>query len=409
MFLFFTTLLWGCPESSICSSLAVTTSNKQQHHLDVQHWPAQKKPGQNIPIYFIAGGPGQSATALAPILTPSFSAILDDHDIWFLSPLGTQAQNPFNCKGSGTTLEQVFNSNYDIAHCLPSKDFTPQDYGSEAAAHHLEALRKHNNHERIILYGVSYGTRVAQIYAALYPQHTHTLVLDAVLPLDIGIIGSSEPAERILKKKIPAAQKSLSELLKQLPMSIPVFDAEKKSTANIEITPSILAFMVHALLYAPDQQDRLADHLKKAQGGNWNPLLDDFMRTVDLNVSMGVYFSAFCSEDLPFLKEKDPFFPFAAHLQKYCSQWPQYNYERIQTLPKDLPILILNGHWDPVSPPAYAQRVQKDGDKRYVLSWPNQAHVVSFRPCAQKAIAAFLKEIPLSFVLKDECAHVERY
>ena len=38
--------------------------------------------------------------------------------------------------------------------------------------------------ERIALFGVSYGTKVALAYAARYPQHVERLVLDSVVELD---------------------------------------------------------------------------------------------------------------------------------------------------------------------------------------------------------------------------------
>ena len=409
MFLLIVTTLWGCPEQSKCTSLPIIVHANQEKILDVQHWPAKNPKKKQTPIYFIAGGPGQSAAALAPLLTPSFSAILEENDMWFLSPLGTQKIAPFDCVTKGSSLEQIFELSDDITHCLPSKNFSPRDYGSESAVHHLERLRQHNKHDRIILYGVSYGTRVAQLYAALYPQNTHSLILDAVLPLDIGVIGSSKPAERILKKHLPSAHEHLHALIKQLPQTLSIYDDEKREKIDITITADILKFMVHGLLYTPKHQEELDQLLEQAQKGNWKILIDTIVTTVDLDVSMGVYFSTFCSEDLPFIKEENAFFPFGAHLLRYCKQWPRYSYKRDYKVPGHIPILILAGNWDPVSPPSYPSILKQGGHKRHWLMWPNQAHVVSFSDCAQKAIVAFLKNIPLSFVLKDECSNIEHY
>src|SRR5690606_31019535 len=46
----------------------------------------------------------------------------------------------------------------------------------------LDLVRETLGVERINLVGVSYGTRVAQQYAAAYPQHARALVLDSVVP-----------------------------------------------------------------------------------------------------------------------------------------------------------------------------------------------------------------------------------
>ena len=407
MLLLSVSVLWGCPERSICSRLPVVSQNNMPHTLDVQHWPAQNSDTGYTPIYFIAGGPGQSATALAPLLTGYFSDLLEHHDMWFLSPLGTQKHNVFKCTTEGTSLEQLFETSDDITHCLPAENFLPYDYGSESAVHHLEKLRQHNKHDRIILYGISYGTRVAQLYAALYPQYTQALVLDAALPLDIGVIGSSAPAERILHKKIPNTLPLLDSLIGRLPQSIQIYDSEKKGDITITITTDSLKFMIHSLLYTPLNQDRLEKNLEHALKDNWKPLVHDFVGTMDLSISMGVYFSAFCSEDFPFIKARETFFPFATHMNKYCSQWPRYTYTRSHKVPSHIPMLILSGKWDPISPPEYSSLLNQQGEHRHWLMWPNQAHVVSLFPCAQKAIAAFLQKVPLSFVLKKECSAIE--
>ena len=45
----------------------------------------------------------------------------------------------------------------------------------------IEALRAELGVERLALLGVSYGTFVAQAYAARYPSHVERVVLDSVL------------------------------------------------------------------------------------------------------------------------------------------------------------------------------------------------------------------------------------
>src|SRR5690606_18888802 len=47
------------------------------------------------------------------------------------------------------------------------------------------ALREAFGVERWNLYGISYGTRVAQRYAARFPQHVRTMILDGVVPVPL--------------------------------------------------------------------------------------------------------------------------------------------------------------------------------------------------------------------------------
>ena len=54
-------------------------------------------------------------------------------------------------------------------------------YTTAASVDDVEAVRAALGAERLILYGASYGTKVALDYAAAYPQHVERLVLDSVV------------------------------------------------------------------------------------------------------------------------------------------------------------------------------------------------------------------------------------
>jgi pimeloyl-ACP methyl ester carboxylesterase len=48
----------------------------------------------------------------------------------------------------------------------------------------IEAMRQAAGYEKLVLFGVSYGTKVALEYAERYPQNVEALVLDSVVPSD---------------------------------------------------------------------------------------------------------------------------------------------------------------------------------------------------------------------------------
>ncbi len=55
-------------------------------------------------------------------------------------------------------------------------------FTSEESVEDIEALRKAGGYEKLVLYGTSYGTKVALDYAERYPQNVEALVLDSVVP-----------------------------------------------------------------------------------------------------------------------------------------------------------------------------------------------------------------------------------
>ena len=157
-----------------CAKLNVALSHGTAE-LEVKHLPAIKPDHNRPPIYFLAGGPGQSAVRLTPQIGPALFKLQQKGDLLFLSQLGTQENHPFPCPNS-ETLEELFQdpSISELQACVPTSSFTPEDYSTEAAARHLEQLRMEMKHEKIILFGVSYGTRLAQEYMRAYPEKVHS-------------------------------------------------------------------------------------------------------------------------------------------------------------------------------------------------------------------------------------------
>jgi pimeloyl-ACP methyl ester carboxylesterase len=55
-------------------------------------------------------------------------------------------------------------------------------YTTQESVADIEALRQAAGYEKLVLFGVSYGTKVALEYAERYPQNVEALVLDSVVP-----------------------------------------------------------------------------------------------------------------------------------------------------------------------------------------------------------------------------------
>jgi pimeloyl-ACP methyl ester carboxylesterase len=133
----------------------------------------------------LAGGPGQAARPFAE----SFAAMLGG-DVMRSRRLVT-----FDQRGTGTSGRLVCSDVGAIAGGLED----PEDaldaivsacaqqlgparahFGTADAVHDIEAVRVALGIDRVTLFGVSYGTRVALAYAAAYPQHVGRLLLDSV-------------------------------------------------------------------------------------------------------------------------------------------------------------------------------------------------------------------------------------
>ncbi len=74
-----------------------------------------------------------------------------------------------------------------VKACADSLDIDPEFFGSLSAVHDIDALRAALGREKINLWGGSYGTRLALLYAAEFPDHARSLILDSVTPPSLPI------------------------------------------------------------------------------------------------------------------------------------------------------------------------------------------------------------------------------
>ncbi len=132
-------------------------------------------------VIALAGGPGQSAIPFAEDFTELLGPILDTRDLIVFDQRGTGYSHPLSCHG----FEQpgIYRTGHQLLNACaeqigPERAF----YTSLDSVADIEALRSALGYEKLVLWGTSYGTKVAEEYAQQYPQHVEALVLDSVVP-----------------------------------------------------------------------------------------------------------------------------------------------------------------------------------------------------------------------------------
>jgi pimeloyl-ACP methyl ester carboxylesterase len=139
-------------------------------------------------VFLIAGGPGQgsahvfgfdspSAIALYRFLFPGYTLVSYDDR-------GTGESGLLDCPplqaATAADTERLA-----AAACAASIG-APRDFYSTADhAEDLDAVRQSLGFDKIALYGVSYGTKLAMAYALAHPVHVERLLLDSVLPPEL--------------------------------------------------------------------------------------------------------------------------------------------------------------------------------------------------------------------------------
>ena len=137
------------------------------------------------PLVIAAGGPGQSAADFYLSARAAFEQIRRDRDILVVDQRGTGRSAALDCpQVNAASLDQTdAEALPDLMRaCLAELGGDPRSYTTSVAVADLDAVREALGIDAWSVYGVSYGTRVAQHYLRRYPAHTRALILDGVVP-----------------------------------------------------------------------------------------------------------------------------------------------------------------------------------------------------------------------------------
>jgi pimeloyl-ACP methyl ester carboxylesterase len=137
-------------------------------------------------VLALAGGPGQAMLPLAPYIAEAISPALVGRssigrDLLLFDQRGTGSSGPLECPALSSQRELAGAHSYgeEIARCARQLGPARGDYTTRESVQDIEALRQAAGYEKLVLYGTSYGTKVALEYAARYPQRVESLVLDS--------------------------------------------------------------------------------------------------------------------------------------------------------------------------------------------------------------------------------------
>jgi pimeloyl-ACP methyl ester carboxylesterase len=159
--------------------------------------PSGAVPG-TIPVYFeyyphsragaavdtlvaTEGGPGYPATDSREAYLALFAPLRAGHDVLIMDNRGTGRSGALDCPQlqNAPALTET-----NIGDCGRSLGGAAPLYSTALAADDLAALLDALRIERINLYGDSYGTYFAQVFALRHPRRVRSLVLDGAYPLD---------------------------------------------------------------------------------------------------------------------------------------------------------------------------------------------------------------------------------
>ncbi len=392
-------------------------------------------------VVFLDGGPGGAATDDYPGIAPAMEALLQRRDILLVDQRGTGGSNALACpdieaaaRGSPAPAESQDMARLQLLlqRCLTEvrSHAAPEHYTTTDAVRDLEAIRVALGAPQLDLLGISYGTRVAQQYAARYPGAVRSVVLDSVVPNSL-ILGSEHARnlEQVLRSLFArcnadercrqsfgdsyATLYRVRERLRAQPQALSLRDASTFEPLHLNFSAADLATIVRINTYSPLNAALLPLTLHEADQGNYAPLAGQKKWIADdlgSRIDNGMELSVICAEDADLLaaRPEDAATLLGndqiARIQSACSVWPRGRRpaDFHQPLASTLPVLLLAGERDPVTPPAYAERMLATLPNARMLLARGQGHVVIGAGCMPRLVVKFVQDLRPR-TLDDRC------
>lgn len=382
------------------------------------------------PVFFLAGGPGQAATEHAVLIDMALREVRKQRDVVLVDQRGTGKSNPLTCNDaegespSASDIETMSDEavRVETQRCVDAlaKRADLRYYTTTDAVRDLDAVRAAIGAEQINLVGVSYGTRVAQQYAATHPTHTRSLVLDGVAPNTLVVGGEFArrfdesldrqsracAADPACHKRYPtdlrARLLALKQRLAQAPVEVDYRDPSTGEQKHGTLTGSTVTGLSHAFSYMPATMSLLPLVIDEADQGRYGPLMSlaQFMEgQVSGQMARGMQLSVVCAEDADRYQPDpaDANTVMGADLARLffspCSAWPKgarpANFNA--PLKSPVPALLMSGELDPVTPPSYAEQVVQGLPKGRHFVLHGQGHNVIAQGCMPKLVGQFIE------------------
>lgn len=402
---------------------AAQTGRKIKLNVVVLH--ARSDNPQPDPLFFLAGGPGQAAGRIAGGFANHWARA--DRDIVLVSQRGTDLDNclAFQPEDGDQSLqkylkpfltENVVRTNLERLQ----KDHDLRMYSTPMAMDDLNDIREALGYDKINLMGGSYGTRASLVYIRRHGSTVRSAILNGCAPIEfVNPLYHAEAAQYALDKLFEEVESSekyrqvfgdlrqkFATILKRLETDGPV-EVEIKNTGTGE-TEKILfdreSFVgsLRFQMYYLNTSRRVPLLIQQAYEGNFRTFATSSIRrnmALGNAIAAGMLLSVTSAEDVARIKPEqiepltgDTYLGDGRVRRQMAAAeiWPHSDLPEGFGNPvqSDVPMLILSGTIDPVTPPKWGEKVADN--------FPNSLHVIA--PAAHGVGGACINSLQQQFL-----------
>lgn len=393
---------------------------------------------QADPVFVLAGGPGQAATHITVLAQGSLRPTNVLRDLVFVDQRGTGASNGLQC--GPTDLDGMLQGPWaesnaaQIESCADSLPADLAQYATPTAMDDLDDVRVGLGYDQINLWGGSYGTRAGLAYLRQHGAHVRSAALWGVAPPGQPFPRTFAPhgqaamqrlmadcaADKACRAVLPDGMAVVQRILKRLdaePAKLEVSDPRDGRKVSVTLTRSAFADGVRLALYDASWSAGLPAMLAAADQGDFDPLmrlLGPLAVGILTEIHFGMFLSVACAEDVPLLTDADEGAAretfigdeFLVGLRRACAAWPRAELPEgyLSPVSSDVPVLLMAGELDPVTPPATARQAAATLTRSRVVAFGNVSHGTSNAAECEAALVANFFTTPDPEGIDASCA-----
>ncbi|HKU73042.1 MAG TPA: alpha/beta hydrolase [Pyrinomonadaceae bacterium] len=386
--------------------------------------PAKSSKPAPDPLFYLAGGPGAAATGYAD--APFMEGLRRNRDVVLVDQRGTGESNPLNCApfGSREDMRGYFGEQFPIeiiraCRAALEKVADLKLYTTSIAMDDLDEVRAALGYDRINVYGGSYGSTTTLVYLRQHGDHVRSAAVFGVAPPAAKIplsfsqgvqnavnrLFADCAADQACKTAYPDLQADFKKVMARFdngPVEVDVTNVYTRATQKVTVTRDAFVDGIRQMLYVPNASAALPALIHLGANGNLGGLVGTAFQVVsqiDPRISRGMQLSVICAEDAPFITEDDikttsanSFYGDARvrPTLKACAEWPQAKVAAsfLDPVKSAVPVLLVSGELDPVTPPWLAQIVAKTLSRSRLVIVPHATH--NSYECIENVVADFI-------------------
>lgn len=394
------------------------------------------------PVIFLSGGPGYPASSQKGEggWRRSANNIFPGRALIVFDQRGTGLSSPkLKCRdGDDPLVWHPVSYNPDNFGDIPKRVHAAY---AACAAHHLaagrqlsafntvqsaadvDALRRALKLKRVVLFGISYGTRLALTVMKLYPKHIDSVILDSVYPPQSDhSFGDSKIYGPVLDRLFRACHQDercaaaypnlydqfllVLERFKKEPVIFEVTNLAGSERLYARVDDRMFLVMLHHDMYQTSKIPQLPLLISDVAQGEYTELIFRIENIVNSNngIDMGANIAVNCNDNVDVVDRQPKInnaksYPYLSDFKAMnnaiypCSIWPtKPGTGNRGIVSSDIPTLLLAGALDAATTLEQAEIAAKTLSKSQLFVFPANAHVQTANRCSWKIIDKFLSD-----------------